>query len=75
MPGSRAVAVLGGGSFGTVIANIIAGNGNRVALWLRNAERALSIQRHRQNLEYLPGYRLPAALELLRARKEKDSAR
>ncbi|MCB1677339.1 MAG: NAD(P)H-dependent glycerol-3-phosphate dehydrogenase [Halioglobus sp.] len=58
MPGSRAVAVLGGGSFGTVIANIIAGNGNRVALWLRNAERALSIQRHRQNLEYLPGYRL-----------------
>jgi glycerol-3-phosphate dehydrogenase (NAD(P)+) len=52
------VAVLGGGSFGTVIANIIACNGNRVRLWLRNSERAASINRHRENLEYLPGYRL-----------------
>lgn len=54
----HAVAVLGGGSFGTVIANIIAGNGHQVQLWLRNAERAASINNHRQNLEYLPGYEL-----------------
>ena len=52
------VAVLGGGSFGTVIANIIACNGNSVRLWLRNSERAASINRYRENLEYLPGYRL-----------------
>jgi glycerol-3-phosphate dehydrogenase (NAD(P)+) len=58
MPDAHAVAVLGGGSFGTVIANIIACNGSRVSLWLRNEERAASINQHRQNLEYLPGYQL-----------------
>ena len=52
------VAVLGGGSFGTVIANIIAVNGSRVRLWLRNSELADSINQQRQNLEYLPGYQL-----------------
>jgi glycerol-3-phosphate dehydrogenase (NAD(P)+) len=58
MPDSHTVAVLGGGSFGTVIANIIATNGNRVSLWLRNRERAEGINQHRENSEYLPGYRL-----------------
>ena len=58
MSDAHVVAVLGGGSFGTVIANIIACNGNSVRLWLRNEERAASINRHRENLEYLPGYRL-----------------
>ena len=58
MPDAHAVAVLGGGSFGTVIANIIACNGSHVSLWLRNEERAASINQHRQNLEYLPGYQL-----------------
>ena len=58
MPDGHAVAVLGGGSFGTVIANIIACNGSRVSLWLRNEARAASINQHRQNLEYLPGYQL-----------------
>ncbi len=62
MPDSHTVAVLGGGSFGTVIANIIATNGNRVRLWLRNAERAEEINRDRENSEYLPGYRLHEAL-------------
>jgi len=58
MPESHTVAVLGGGSFGTVIANIIATNGHAVRLWLRNAQRAESINRERENSEYLPGYRL-----------------
>ena len=63
MPDTCAVAVLGGGSFGTVIANIIAGNNHRVRLWMRNDERAESINRHRQNIEYLPGYLLHDKLE------------
>ena len=33
---NRKVAVLGGGSFGTVIGNIIAANGHAVSLWVRN---------------------------------------
>jgi glycerol-3-phosphate dehydrogenase (NAD(P)+) len=63
MPDSCNVAVLGGGSFGTVIANIIAGNGNRVRLWLRNESLAEAINSQRQNSEYLPGYLLHEKLE------------
>lgn len=62
MSDSYTVAVLGGGSFGTVIANIIAGNGNRVRLWLRNRELAAAINEQRQNTAYLPGYQLNPGL-------------
>ena len=58
MADSHRVAVLGGGSFGTVIANIIASNGHRVRLWMRNAERADLINSSHENSEYLPGFRL-----------------
>ena len=58
MPNGHTVAVLGGGSFGTVIGNIAARNRNAVKLWLRNAERAESINQHQENRDYLPGYRL-----------------
>tara|TARA_R110002110_G_scaffold66978_1_gene183074 strand:+ start:180008 stop:181024 length:1017 start_codon:yes stop_codon:yes gene_type:complete len=58
MPDSTAVAVLGGGSFGTVIANIIASNDNTVRLWMRKPELAESINRHRCNVAYLPQYPL-----------------
>jgi glycerol-3-phosphate dehydrogenase (NAD(P)+) len=56
------VAVLGGGSFGTVIANIMANNGHEVCLWLRNAERADEINTQHCNKSYLPDYQLNAAL-------------
>ena len=52
------VAVLGGGSFGTVIANIIATNGHQVRLWMRNSQRAELVNRSHENAEYLPGFRL-----------------
>ena len=58
MPEAHRVSVLGGGSFGTVIANIVALNGSKVSLWLRNESRADEINRERENTEYLPGYRL-----------------
>ena len=50
------VAVLGGGSFGTAIANMIASNGYAVTLWLRSEVRAASIRDSRENSDYLPGY-------------------
>jgi len=63
MPGSHRVAVLGGGSFGTVIANIIAANGHAVSLWMRNGERADIINESRENPTYLPGYVLHPQLQ------------
>lgn len=52
------VAVLGGGSFGTAIANIIACNNHHTFLWMRSAEQAAICQVERQNARYLPGYML-----------------
>ena len=52
------VAVLGGGSFGTAISNIVAANGYAAALWFRDAERAATAQRERVNRHYFPDYPL-----------------
>lgn len=52
------VAVLGGGSFGTVIANIIANNGHKTLLWMRDAEQVSSLNKLHENVNYLPGYKL-----------------
>ena len=52
------IAVLGGGSFGTVIANIAAENGCQVRLWMRNEDTVKTIQSTRSNEKYLPGLRL-----------------
>lgn len=62
MADSYTVAVLGGGSFGTVIGNIVAVNGNDVRLWLRNAERTEAINVCHENSDYLPGYTLDEKL-------------
>lgn len=56
------VAVLGGGSFGTALANIVADNGHDVVLWLRNVERAREINEHHLNSEYLPDFQLNSQL-------------
>ncbi|MGM0633730.1 MAG: NAD(P)H-dependent glycerol-3-phosphate dehydrogenase [Pseudomonadota bacterium] len=52
------VAVLGGGSFGTVIANIIAGNGHVVNFWMRSTRLAEEVNRLHENRRYLPDYPL-----------------
>ena len=49
------VTVLGGGSFGTSIANILADNGHNVTLWMRDAELVTNIAEHHENTRYLPG--------------------
>lgn len=63
MPENHRVAVLGGGSFGTVIANIIAGNEQAVSLWMRNGETADIVNSNRENPTYLPGYELDPRLK------------
>ena len=50
------VAVVGGGSFGTVMANIAAGNGFPVSCWMRSDSLAEAINRDHVNESYLPGY-------------------
>ena len=52
------VSVIGGGSFGTVIANITAENGHDVGFWMRSESQAQELNRLRENTQYLPDYRL-----------------
>ncbi len=60
----QTVAVLGGGSFGTALANIIATNGHKTYLWLRDHGRAEETQQKRENRQYLPGYQLHPGLNV-----------
>jgi len=63
MTDNKRIAVLGGGSFGTVIANIAAENGCNVNLWMRNEEAVHSINENRVNERYLPGLTLHSNLK------------
>ncbi|MDZ4675807.1 MAG: NAD(P)H-dependent glycerol-3-phosphate dehydrogenase [Gemmatimonadota bacterium] len=54
--------VLGAGSWGTALADLLARNGHSVALWAHEASLVESIARERQNSAYLPGVTLAPGL-------------
>jgi glycerol-3-phosphate dehydrogenase (NAD(P)+) len=58
MSDNKKVAVLGGGSFGTVLANLAASNGFEVKLWVRDADQALRINSEGANTTYHPELKL-----------------
>ncbi|MFW5489466.1 MAG: NAD(P)H-dependent glycerol-3-phosphate dehydrogenase [Desulfovibrio sp.] len=51
-------SVLGGGSWGTALADLLAHNGHDVRLWLRKQELLDEIEKNRENTWYLPGLTL-----------------
>jgi glycerol-3-phosphate dehydrogenase (NAD(P)+) len=57
-----AVAVLGGGSWGTTLANLLAGKGETVRLWAYEPEVVEAVNRTHENPLFLPGVRLGADL-------------
>lgn len=63
MTGKHRVAILGGGSFGTAIANIIADKGHDVCLWMRNPERVEEVNQQHTNSAYLPDIPLHPGLK------------
>ena len=73
---SSKVTVLGGGSFGTAIANIAAMNHHQVTLWMRSEKQANDIEQNRENSRYLPGYKLrenlKPSLDLAESIKDAD---
>ncbi len=56
-------AVLGGGSWGTALANVLAGKGESVRLWARRDEVAREIVECGTNTRYLPGQNLNRDLQ------------
>ncbi len=52
------IAVIGGGSWGTAIAHLLASNGHDTTLWVRNRELLKVLKEKRENILYLKGIRL-----------------
>jgi glycerol-3-phosphate dehydrogenase (NAD(P)+) len=64
------IAVLGGGAWGTALANAAALAGRDVVLWMRDPDTARALRDARENARYLPGVPLHA-----RVRPTADAAR
>ena len=59
------VAVLGAGSWGTTLANLLARKGDEVRLWAYEPEVVESVNRSRENVMFLPGVALSAKIRAL----------
>lgn len=56
-------AVIGGGSWGTALASVLARQAHEVRLWARDSEVVETINTRHENARYLPGIELPPSLE------------
>ncbi|WP_367108571.1 NAD(P)H-dependent glycerol-3-phosphate dehydrogenase [uncultured Psychrobacter sp.] len=62
-PTKLRLAFLGGGSFGTAMANLAARNGCDTTLWVRNKRTVKSMAKTQINKKYLPDYKLDDRLK------------
>ena len=62
-PSPLKIAVLGGGSFGTAMANLSSKNGCEVTLWVRDKRSVKSMQKTHINKKYLPDHKLDERLQ------------
>ena len=56
------VAIIGGGSWGTALALVLAQKSHQVRLWVYEAELVDAINHGRRNLLYMPEFELPPAI-------------
>src|SRR5438309_1483814 len=63
-PGARRAVVIGGGSFGTAVAVLLARGGLRTTLQARTEEQAERMERDRENRVHLSGVPFPRELRI-----------
>ena len=56
------IGVIGGGSWGTALARLLAESGHEVTLWFRDPACEREAAERRENVRYLPGFRFPEKL-------------
>lgn len=54
------ISVIGAGSWGTSLAVLLGGKGFDVKLWARREELANEIEAKKENMQYLPGIKIPS---------------
>lgn len=59
------VVVLGGGSWGTVLAQLVSRQVGDVRLWVRREEQARAINSTRENAQYVPGMKLSEKIKAM----------
>lgn len=57
------LSIIGGGSWGTALAVVLAPRAARIRLWVYEKDLAADMRRNRENALYLPGFRLPQNVE------------
>ncbi len=60
----RSISIIGDGAMATVCALLLHGRGLQVRIWGAFAEHIADLVQVRENNRYLPGYRLPEAIQL-----------
>ncbi|RKD34324.1 NAD(P)H-dependent glycerol-3-phosphate dehydrogenase [Thermohalobacter berrensis] len=59
------IGILGGGSWGTALAVLLAKKGYDIDLWIRNKEQCDNINFSKENVKYLPGVIIPNNVKIL----------
>lgn len=59
---TESIGVIGGGSWGTALARLLALKGNRVQIYLRDSEQCSNINQEHLNKRYFPGQKLPETI-------------
>jgi len=58
------IVVMGAGSWGTALAILLAEKGNEVTLWEYQNEKAVTVEKARENKVFLPGAKFPETLHV-----------
>ncbi len=66
----KRISIIGDGGWGTALGLVLHRNGHHVRLWGPFPDYISQIKRRRENTKFLPGVRLPEALEWMTDRSE-----
>jgi glycerol-3-phosphate dehydrogenase (NAD(P)+) len=70
LPKEERIAVIGAGSWGTTLANLLAEKGLKVVLWVFEEELLWIMEKERENRIFLPGIRLSEGIRLTQSLEE-----